>query len=47
MVLQGAIEVMVQLFYAWRVYVLTKNWYLVALVVGFTVVGGGEYNSIL
>lgn len=35
---------MVQLFYAWRIRVLTKNWVLVALVVGFSVAGFGEFS---
>ncbi|KAF9451122.1 hypothetical protein P691DRAFT_773402 [Macrolepiota fuliginosa MF-IS2] len=38
--LTGVIELIVQLFFAWRVHVLTRNWFLVAAVLGCCLAGG-------
>jgi hypothetical protein len=38
---QGIISMMVQFFYAWRIQVLTKNWWVVAVVALSSTVSGG------
>lgn len=44
---QGLISMMVQLFYAWRIRVLTKNYWVVALVCLTSAVSGCEYPLFL
>lgn len=38
---------MVQLFFAWRIHVLTSNFLLVAIVVALALASGGTFKSIL
>jgi hypothetical protein len=39
---QGVITLMVQLFYAWRIHVLTRNWFLVVVVVSLSIISAGR-----
>jgi hypothetical protein len=40
--IEVAITLMVQLFYAWRIHVLTRNWVLVAVVVSVSLTAAGK-----
>lgn len=43
---QGIVAMMVQMFYAWRIYVLTKNSWITAAVIATSIVGGCELQVV-
>lgn len=45
--LQGIIASLIQLFFAWRVHVLTRSWWLVSLVLAAAISGGGTIPHLL
>lgn len=42
-IIQGIIASLIQLFFAWRVHVLTRSWWLVSLVLATALSGGGKH----
>ena len=43
MQIKGVIVTAVQSFFAWRIWVLTKNWFFPALIIATAITGGGQY----